>query len=175
VRHASCIVKPLGLPERLGVRPLNNLSIVLAQLIVGSMNMVIGILAVTFYSLNVSPTGMTTSPIIFLQISVLAFIFGILSFALACLGAVPALGSRAIVSQAESGQYASYQPPAMATREYVAQKRQTILEQTWTGLACPNCSRAVWFDDNFCDMCGAQFKKVPESAVGVENEPDTIV
>lgn len=168
-------MKALGLPQSLGVRPFSNLSIVLVQLIVGSMNMVVGILAVTFYSLNVSPTGVTTSPTVFLQISVLAFIFGILSFAVACLGAVPALGSRVVPSQAESRQYASYPPPKITTRGYVTQRRQTILEQAWTGLACPNCGRAVSYDDNFCDLCGAQFKEMPESGLGVQREPGTIV
>jgi hypothetical protein len=138
------------------------------------MNMVVGILAVTFYSLNVSPTGVTTSPTVFLQISVLAFIFGILSFAVACLGALPAIGSRAVLSQAESRQYASYPSPRITTREYVTQRRQTILEQAWTGLACPNCGRAVSYDDNFCDFCGVQFKQVPESGLGVRREPETL-
>lgn len=167
-------MKALGLPERLGVRPFSNLSIVLVQLIVGSMNMVVGILAVTFYSLNVSPSGVTTSPTVFLQISVLAFIFGILSFAVACLGAVPALGSRVVLSQPESRQYQSYMPPKITTREYVTQRRQMILEQAWTGLACPNCGRAVSRDDNFCDLCGTQFWGVPPSGVGVWREPETI-
>jgi len=138
------------------------------------MNMVVGILAVTFYSLNVSPTGVTTSPTVFLQISVLAFIFGILSFAVACLATVPALNSRAVLSQAESPQYASYAPPKITTRGYVTQRRQTILEQAWTGLACPNCGRAVSYDDNFCDSCGVQFKEMPESSFGVQREPRTI-
>jgi len=171
--HASCIVKDLGLPDRLGVRPLSNFSLVLVQLIVGSMNMVIGLLAVTFYSLDVSPTGVTTSPVVFLQISVLAFIFGILSFSVACLGAVPALNNRATFPQAESRQFASYQPPRITTREYVTQRRQTILEQAWTGLACPNCGRAVSNNDNFCDACGTQFWGIPESGVGVRRESET--
>jgi len=145
---------------------------VLVQLIVGSMNMVVGILAVTFYSLNVSPTGVTTSPTVFLQISVLAFIFGVLSFVVACLAAVPAFNGRATFPQAERQRYASY--PPLTTREYVTQRHQMILERAWTGLACPNCSRAVSYDDNFCDLCGAQFKKVPESGVGVRKEPETM-
>lgn len=167
-------MKGLGLPQGLGVSPFSSLSIVLVQLIVGSMNMVVGILAVTFYSLNVSPTGVTTSPTVFLQISVLAFIFGILSFAVACLGAVPAFNSRMVLSKAESRQYASYAPPKITTRGYVTQRRQTILEQAWTGLACPNCGRAVSYDDNFCDLCGVQFKEMPESSFGVQREPGTI-
>jgi hypothetical protein len=166
-------VKDLGLPERLGVRPFSNVSLVLVQLIVGSMNMVIGLLAVTFYSLNVSPTGVTTSPTVFLQISVLAFIFGILSFAVACLGAVPALNYRATIAQTENRQYANYPPPRITTREYVTQRRQTILEQAWTGLACPSCGRAVSYDDNFCDVCGTQFWGVPESGVGIRRQPET--
>jgi hypothetical protein len=143
------------------------MSIVILQLIVGSMNMVIGILAITFYSLNVGPTGITTSPTTFLQISLLVFIFGVLSFAVACLGAVPALNGRAALSQAESRGY-EYYPPQITTREYVTQRRQTISEQAWAGLACPNCGRNVSHQDNFCDLCGAQFKEVPQPSMGIQ-------
>ena len=143
------------------------MSIVVLQLIVASMNMVIGILAITFYSLNVGPTGITTSPTTFLQISLLVFIFGVLSFAVACLGAVPALNGRTVLSQTESRGYENY-PPQIATREYVTQRRQTIFEQAWAGLACPNCGRNVSYDDNFCDLCGAQFKEIPQWSIGIQ-------
>jgi hypothetical protein len=135
--------------------------------------MTIGILAITFYSLNVGPTGMTTSPTTFLQISLLVFIFGVLSFSVACLGAVPALNGRTALSQTESRRYENY-PPQITTREYVSQRRQTIIERAWAGLTCPHCGRNVSSDDNFCDLCGAQFKEILQSRIGIQMKSEGI-
>lgn len=163
----------MGLTPGLRVRPFSGMSIVLLQLIVASMNMTIGILAITFYSLNVGPTGITTSPTTFLQISLLVFIFGVLSFAVACLGAVPALNGRTALSQTESRGYENY-PPQITTREYVTQRRQTIIERAWAGLTCPHCGRNVSSDDNFCDLCGVQFKEILESRIGIQMKSEGI-
>ena len=163
----------LGLTPGLRVRPFSGMSIVVLQLIVASMNMTIGILVIAFYSLNVGPTGITTSPTTFLQISLLVFIFGVLSFAVACLGAVPALNGRTALSQTESRGHENY-PPQITTREYVTQRRQTIIERAWAGLTCPHCGRNVSSDDNFCDLCGVQFKEILQSRIGIQMKSEGI-
>ena len=82
------------------------------------MNMVSGLLAVTYYALYVGPTGVATFPTMLLQISLFAFIFGALSFAIACLAAVPAFNGRVVLPQQESIGYEGY-APQITTREYV--------------------------------------------------------
>jgi hypothetical protein len=149
------------------------IGLLLLQILIGSMNMVIGLLAVTYYALNVGPSGVATSPILLLQISLFAFIFGGLSFAIACLAAVPAFSSRSSLPQENIPrmEYEVYAPQIM-TREYVTQRRRAIAEQAWTGLACPDCGRMVSREDNFCDACGAQFKvtRQPRSMPGETTE-----
>lgn len=150
------------------MRSFGGVGILLLQIIVGSMNMVAGILAVTYYALYVGPTGPTAaSPGTFLPIALFAFIFGVLSFTLACLAAVPAFSLR--IPEPVSRGYEGY-PPPITTREYVTQSRQTIADQTWVGLACPNCSRIVSRKDNFCDLCGARFKEIAQQAEEIPAE-----
>jgi hypothetical protein len=137
------------------------MSILLIQILVGSMNMVTGILAVTYYALYVAPSGGVSAPGTLLPIALFAFIFGVLSFTLACLGAVPAFNFRLPEPQLSEPPRMDYErySPQVSTREYVTERRQTVAEQTIVGLACPNCSRMVSREDNFCDLCGARFKE----------------
>jgi hypothetical protein len=145
------------------------MSIVLLQLIVGTIDMVVGILALEFYTLNVDAGGVTRSPATLLQIILLAFTFGILSFAVACLGVVPVLTTRTTLSQTNRGGFQDY-PAQTTSREYVTQARQTFAEHAWTGLACPDCGRTVSYNDNFCDLCGAQFKGLPQASMEAQRE-----
>ena len=131
----------------------------LLQIVLASMNMVAGLLAVTYYALYVAPTGVVASPVMLLQISIFTFIFGILSFTIACLAAMPLLNGRS--APMENTRFVDY-TPQITTREYVTQRRQTVVEQALVGLACPDCGRMVSRDDNFCDVCGAQFKEIPQ-------------
>lgn len=168
--HSDFIaVTALGLTPALRPSPFSSMSTVLLQLIVGTAEMVVGILALTFYALNVDASGVTRSPGTLLQIILLAFTFGILSFAVACLGVVPVLSGRTNLSQTDNREYQNYSPQT-TTREYVTQRRQTFTEQAWTGLACPDCGRTVSYDDSFCDLCGAQFKQLPQASVDAQTE-----
>lgn len=162
-------MKSLDLPPGLRVRPFGGMGILLLQIILASMNMVAGLLAVAYYGLYVGPTGVATSPSTLLQISLFAFIFGTLSFTIACLAAVPVFNGRGVPPQRENVGFEGY-APQITTREYVTQRRQTIAEQTWTGLACPNCGRTVSAQDNFCDLCGAQFKEIQRPNLGLRTE-----
>jgi len=129
------------------------------------MNMVTGILAVTYYALYVTPTGRISSPGTLLPIALFAFIFGVLAFTLACLAAVPIFNSRLPEPQLSESQGMDYErySPQITTREYVTERRQTIAEQAIVGLACPNCGRLVAGEDNFCDLCGARFRSTVQS------------
>lgn len=121
------------------------------------MNMVAGILAVTYYALYVGPTGAPSAPGTLLPITLFVFIFGVLSFTIACIAAVPAFNLR--TPEPENIRYEVYRPP-ITTREYVTQRRQTVVDQTVVGLSCPNCGRVVSEEDNFCDLCGTRFKEI---------------
>ena len=165
------------------MRAFSGMTVVLLQLIVGSMNLIAGLLAITFY-LNQGPAGVATSPATFAQISLLTFIFGVLSFTIA-LAAIPALNGRLGPTEPQpqpqppSQQYQNYypqartpiqyeySPPQVTTREYVTQRRQTLVEKEWVGLACPDCGRNVSRSDNFCDQCGAQFQQISELGSGL--------
>ena len=162
-------MKALGLTRGLRPSPFSSMSTVLLQLVVGTMDMVVGILAFTFYTLNVDTSGVTKSPGTLLQIILLAFIFGILSFVVACLGVVPNLTARTSLPQTDNRGYENYLPQT-TTREYVTQRTQTLVEQAWAGLACPDCGRPVSSNDNFCDICGAQFKQLPEPSMDARAE-----
>jgi predicted RNA-binding Zn-ribbon protein involved in translation (DUF1610 family) len=144
----------------LRARPFGGVGILLLQIIIASMNMVAGILAVTYYALYVGPTGAPSSPGTLLPISLFVFIFGVLSFTIACVAAIPAFNLR--TAEPRNIGYEVY-PPQISTREYVTQRRQTVLDQTLVGLACPNCGRIVSREDNFCDLCGARFKETDQS------------
>jgi hypothetical protein len=139
----------------------------LLQIVLASMNMVAGLLAVTYYTLYVARTGVVTSPVMLLQISVFTFIFGILSFTIACLAAMPLLNGRS--APMENTRFVDY-TPQITTKEYVTQRRQTVVEQALVGLACPDCGRMVSLDDNFCDICGAQFKEIPQPSAAMQVE-----
>jgi hypothetical protein len=143
--------------------------------------MIMGILVLSFSIQNVTPTGFAASNITLLQISILTFIFGLLSFATACLCAIPALSEVSLPPQpqSQSGVYYPPQPavpvqeyyqPQVTTRHYIAQRRQTLAEQEWVGVACPECGRNVSAEDYFCDLCGAQLKQVPELELGLHRE-----
>ena len=148
----------------LKVRSFSGVSILLLQIIVASMNMVAGILAVTYYALYVAPTGGVSAPGTLLPIALFAFIFGVLSFTLACLAAVPVFNVRLPAPQVPGLQSMDYErySPQITTREYVTQRRQTVADQTIVGLACPSCGRIVSSEDNFCDLCGARFKEIAQ-------------
>ncbi len=165
--------KALGQTDRLGVQSFSSMSLAFVRLLVASANMVLGILAISFYSLNVSSMGVTSSAT-FLQISVLVFIFGVLSFTIACLTTLPTLGGRSAGPHGEAQWYDNYSPQ-VTTREYVTQRRQTIAEQAWTGLVCPACRRPVSLEDNFCDMCGARFKETSETTGVIQPAPQADV
>ena len=117
--------------------------------------MTIGILAITFYTLDLGSIGGTAASGTFLQISILAFIFGVLSFVVACLAAV--FNTRISTYAQERREFQGY-PAQAVTRTYVAQERQTVMEQTYVVLACPKCGREVSDKDGFCDQCGARFE-----------------
>ena len=153
-------MKSLGLSPSQQAR-FGSTGILVLQLIVGTLNLTIGILAITFYALDPGSIGRTASSGTFLQISLLTFIFGILSFVVACLGA--ALNTRIPIYATERREPQGY-PAQTTTREYVTQERQTILEQTYVGLACPNCDREVSKNDKFCDQCGARFESADQTA-----------
>jgi len=156
-------VNLLGLAG-LRIRSFGGMGILILQIIIAAMNMVTGIFAVSFYALYVAPTLHSASPSALLPIALFAFIFGVLSFTIACLAVVPIFNLR--TSEPVSADYEVYQPaqmsPQITTREYVTQRRQTVSEQAWMGLACPNCGRVVSREDSFCDGCGAQFRGISQ-------------
>jgi predicted RNA-binding Zn-ribbon protein involved in translation (DUF1610 family) len=158
-------VKCLGFPG-LRVGSFGAVGFLLLQIIVASMNMVAGILAVTYYALYAGPTGVASSPGAFLLIALFALIFGVLSFTLACLSAIP-FSLR--TPEPENIGYEAY-PPLIITREYVTQRRQTIAEQAWAGFPCPNCGRIVSLEDNFCDLCGARSRGMVQQGEGIAVE-----
>jgi len=152
-------VNSLGLPG-LRVRSFGGVGILILQIIVTAMNMVTGIFAVSYYALYVAPTARASSPSTLLPIALFAFIFGVLSFTVACLAVVPAFNLRTL--EPVNAAYELYRPPQVSTREYITQRRQTVSEQAWAGLGCPNCGRLVSREDNFCDGCGTQFKEISQ-------------
>ena len=147
-------MKALGLTPSQQAR-IGSTGMLVLQLIVGTLNLTIGILAMTFYTLDLGSIAGTAASETFLQISILAFIFGILSFVVACLAAV--FNARIQVYAPERRGFQGY-PAEPVTREYVAQARQTVMEQTYVVLACPKCGREVSDNDSFCDRCGARFE-----------------
>ncbi len=58
----------LGLPPGLRPRSFGGVGILILQIVLASMNMVTGMLAVTYYTLYVGPTGFAASPMTLLQI-----------------------------------------------------------------------------------------------------------
>jgi hypothetical protein len=153
-------VKALGLSPGQQAR-IGSTGMLVLQLVVGTLNLTIGILAITYYTLDASSIGRTSSSGTFLQISIFAFIFGILSFVVACLGAV--FNTRIGIYAPERREFQGY-PAQAVTREYVTQERRTVMEQSYVVLACPRCGREVSDQDMFCDQCGARFELAGQTA-----------
>ena len=151
-------------------RPFGGVGLLSLQIVIASMNLVAGILSITYYAIHVGPGGVPTAPGTLLPIALFVFIFGVLSFAVACLVAVPAFNTAVHEPETYDIERETFvpaytpPPPQVVTRQYVVQRRQTIADQAWVKLACQNCSRIVSSEDNFCDQCGAQFQEVAERA-----------
>ena len=140
------------------------IGLAIVQLIVGTMNLVIGLLVMTSYMLYFNSGGQALGRDNLLDVSVLAFVFGTVAFAVAGLGFWIMASSQPEPSEPELQPSQMYEPayqpvyqPQVSTRQYVTQVRRTIREQSIasTGLTCSNCGREISEADNFCDSCGA--------------------
>lgn len=140
------------------------IGLAVAQLIVGTMNLVIGLLVMTSYMLYFNSGGQAVGREDLLGVSVLAFVFGTVAFAVAGLGFWLMASARPEPSEPERQPSQLYEPtyepvyqPQISTRQYVTQVRRTFREQSTvsTGVTCSNCGREIAESDNFCDTCGA--------------------
>ena len=150
------------------------IGLAVVQLIVGTMNLVIGILVMTSYMLYFNSGGQALGRGNLLDVSVLAFVFGTVAFAVAGLSFWVMASARPEPSEPEWRPSPLYEPnysapvyqptyspdyqPQVSTREYVTQVRRTIREQSIasTEVTCSSCGREISQEDNFCDTCGAR-------------------
>jgi hypothetical protein len=147
----------LGLTSGLRFRPFGSIGVVLLQLVIGAMNFTVGLILLTYYTLSVNAGNqLLGSSTLLTQISLFVFIFGLLSFMASILGATPLFSAQSFQPQASRMESQETAESPVRTRQYVAQYRQTMLQQakSWSEIACPNCSRGVSAEDNFCDACG---------------------
>jgi len=158
-------------------RPSRVIGLVVLQLIVGTLNLVIGILVMSSYSSYFSSTAQAVPRENLLDTSVLSFVFGTLAFLVAGLTFLTLIGTRFQSPEPEmptTTPNPAYNPtystpinqptppptvyqPQISTRAYVTQIRRTVREQAIVSseLACPICGREIFETDNFCDVCGA--------------------
>ena len=140
-------------------RPYGMIGLLVVQLIVGTLNLVIGILVMSSYMLYFGSSGTTINRENLLEISVLSFVFGTLAFVVAGLSFLMIVSGRFDITEPEPPSVATipiptaplyqlqpnyspsgslpmpvYQPeypqPQFSTRGYVTQVRRTIQEQS---------------------------------------------
>ena len=118
----------------------------------------------TSYMLYFNSGGQALGRENLLDLSVLAFVFGTVAFAVAGLGFWIMASARPEPFEPERQPSQLYEPayppvyqPQVSTRQYVTQVRRTIREQSIasTDVTCSNCGREISETDNFCDTCGA--------------------
>jgi hypothetical protein len=159
-------------------RPFNFTVVQLAQLVLGIVEFVIGFVLVAIYGVAAGGQSASISGsllAVLLPAAILAFVFGILSFAAAllALGTRPSVGpiyaeqnyTMPMTTQTAIEQAPTPQPTAEVSRTEVG---RTVVQRTssWSELVCGNCGREVERNAKFCDNCGSRLapseKPAPE-------------
>ena len=161
-------MKILGLTISPRSHPFGVTGIVLLELIFGTLNLTGGVALLSYYVMS-AQEGLTF-PVTLQHLSILLFIFGLLSFVAAMLGAVPLISSQTQPYRMEQAE--AVNQPQVVTRQYVTRRRSVTLDR-WAERAegkCPDCGRQLSSNDKFCDNCGSPIRRVPESSRIVASE-----
>ncbi len=156
----------MGLSVGMRANPFGVTAAVLMEIVFGAMNMIGGIVLLSYYA------GSAQQGLIFpetlQQISLLLFVFGILSFLVAMLGAVPILSNQSRPYTIAIEQPSTIDQPQVSTRQYVTKFRTVTLEQSAERekqsempFVCQNCGREASSGDDFCVRCGSPLQHVP--------------
>jgi len=156
-------------------RPLGNVGVVLLQLMIGVMNFTAGLILMTYYALNVDATsGQVRSLTTLAQISLLVFIFGLLSLMMSIIASAPLFSTQVepLPPQPQFSQVRwqpAQEPPYVSTRRYVTQRSRSMVQEaeTWSEAVCPGCGREVSVQDRFCDACGIELGELAPSRASV--------
>jgi ABC-type transport system involved in multi-copper enzyme maturation permease subunit len=139
-------------------RPFGVTGVVLLELIFSTLNLIGGVAMLSYYVMS-AKEGLIF-PVTLEQLSILLFVFGLLSFVAVMLGAVPQISDQSYVYRMEHP--AALNQPQVVTRQYVTQSRTVTLDR-WADRAqesCPDCGRRISSKDKFCDKCGSPLEHV---------------